>query len=175
MRKPSPAMVVAVIALISSLAGTAVAAKLITSKQVKNGSLLAKDFKKGQLPRPSAAKVARGSITPLNSASPKEVVSLTVSVPAKGFLSLDYGATLFAETPGTWIDVLLMERGNRVNGREWWDTGDADDNFDLTQSNHLLIPVKKGRHTYSLQLKLNAGTARAADGRITAEFVEKSL
>lgn len=168
-------MVVALAALISSLAGTAVAARLITTKQVKNGSLLAKDFKRGQLPRPTAAKIARGSITELNSAEPKEIVTLTVKVPAKGYLSVDYGATLFAETPGTWIDVLLLERGDRVNGREWWDTGDADDNFDLTQSNHVLLPVKKGKHTYSLQLKLNAGSARAADGRIAAEFIQKSL
>jgi hypothetical protein len=168
-------MVVAVIALVSSLAGTAVAAKLITSKQVKNGSLLAKDFKKGQLPRPTAAKIARGSITGLNSAAPREVVTLSVKAPARGYLSLNYAATLFAETPGTWIDVLLMSRGVRVNGREWWDTGDADDNFDLTQSNHVLLPVKKGRHTYSLQLKLNAGTARVHDARISAEFIQKSL
>ena len=68
-RRPSPAMVVAVVALVSSLTGGAVAATLITgddiaqnaiakkhikknavvSKKVKNGSLLAKDFKAGQL------------------------------------------------------------------------------------------------------------------------------
>jgi len=69
-RRPSPAMVVAVVALVSSLTGGAVAATLITgadikngtigtkdikknavvSKKVKNGSLLSKDFKAGQLP-----------------------------------------------------------------------------------------------------------------------------
>lgn len=68
-RRPSPAMVVAVVALVSSLTGGAVAATLITgkdiaknaiakkhikknavvSKKVKDGSLLAEDFKPGQL------------------------------------------------------------------------------------------------------------------------------
>lgn len=68
--RPSPAMAVALVALFSSLAGGATAAKLITGKQianksitgkdvkprtlrgkhVKNRSLLAKDFKRGQLP-----------------------------------------------------------------------------------------------------------------------------
>jgi hypothetical protein len=67
--RPSPAMVVAVIALVASSTGSAVAAQLITeriiakgvtekllaanavtSPKVKNGSLLRKDFRSGQLP-----------------------------------------------------------------------------------------------------------------------------
>jgi hypothetical protein len=62
--RPSPAMVVAVVALVVSLTGNAVAAQLftglftgkmiakdaVTSPKVKNGSLLRKDFKSGQLP-----------------------------------------------------------------------------------------------------------------------------
>ncbi len=68
-RRPSPAMVVAVVALVSSLSGVAVGAALITgddiakksigkkhlkknavvTKKVKNGTLLADDFKAGQL------------------------------------------------------------------------------------------------------------------------------
>jgi hypothetical protein len=68
-RRPSPAMVVAVVALVSSLTGVAIGAALITgddiarkaiakkhlkkdavvTKKVKNGTLLADDFKAGQL------------------------------------------------------------------------------------------------------------------------------
>ena len=68
---PSPAMVVAILALVAALSGTAVAAVIIsspsqlgknvvtakkikknavTSKKVKNRSLLARDFRAGQLP-----------------------------------------------------------------------------------------------------------------------------
>lgn len=65
MLRPSPAMVVAVIALVGSLGGTSYAAatlaknsvgsaqlrtNAVTSAKVKNGTLLAKDFKAGQLP-----------------------------------------------------------------------------------------------------------------------------
>src|SRR5262245_22149521 len=55
-RRPSPAMVVACIALAVALGGTGYAAvKLppnsVTTREVKDGSLLAKDFKAGQLPR----------------------------------------------------------------------------------------------------------------------------
>ncbi len=64
--KPSPAMVVACLALIFSLTGTAVATvttvgrnsvgtpqlknNAVNSKKVKNGSLLRADFKSGQVP-----------------------------------------------------------------------------------------------------------------------------
>jgi hypothetical protein len=78
---PSPAMAVAFVALLvaftgSSFAapardaasklvsGTKIAKSSITSKQIKNGSLLAADFKKGQLPRgatgPAGARGAQG-------------------------------------------------------------------------------------------------------------------
>lgn len=63
---PSPALIVAVVALFASLTGGAVAASLITGKNVKDGSLtgkdvkdrslLAKDFKKGQVPKGAVGK-----------------------------------------------------------------------------------------------------------------------
>lgn len=67
-----PAMVVALVALVSSLSGGAVAAKLISGSQIKNntlssadikdGTLLAKDFKAGQLkPGPAGARGANGA------------------------------------------------------------------------------------------------------------------
>jgi hypothetical protein len=170
-------MVVAILALISSLAGTAVAARLITTRDVKNGSLLAKDFKRGQLPK-GAIRMARGgpnNFTLLNSSEQKQVVSVSVRAPAKGFIWLDYGATIDNQTPSTWLEVFLLEGSKRLNGVEWWDGGDADGNYDQTQGNQLVVPVKKGRHTYSLRLKMSAGTAGAHDARITALYAPASL
>ena len=46
-RRPSPAMVVALVALVSSLTGVAVGATLITGADVKNGSIGTKDLKNG--------------------------------------------------------------------------------------------------------------------------------
>jgi hypothetical protein len=48
-RRPSPAMVVAVVALVSSLTGGAVAATLITGGDIKNGSIAKKDLKKNSV------------------------------------------------------------------------------------------------------------------------------
>ena len=83
--RPSPAMVVAVVALVGSLGGTSYAAaslaknsvgtgqlktgavkvtdianNAVSSSKVKNGSLLAVDFKAGQLPQGPARRRSRG-------------------------------------------------------------------------------------------------------------------
>jgi hypothetical protein len=48
-RRPSPAMLVAVVALVSSLTGGAVAATLIDSGDIKNGSIKKKDLHKNSV------------------------------------------------------------------------------------------------------------------------------
>jgi hypothetical protein len=70
LHRPSPALVIAFIALLVALAspagaavrklvtGKGIASNAITSSKVKNGSLLSKDFKQGQLP--AGAKGATG-------------------------------------------------------------------------------------------------------------------
>ncbi len=68
---PSPAMVVAMIALFAALAGTSYAAlarNSVGTLQVKDRSLLAKDFKTGQLPR--GATGAPGPAGPAGPAGP---------------------------------------------------------------------------------------------------------
>src|SRR5580765_2254495 len=69
--RPSPAMVIACVALLLVLGGTgyaavqALPANSVTTVQVKNGSLLSRDFKAGQLPRG-----ARGPVGPVGPAGP---------------------------------------------------------------------------------------------------------
>jgi len=48
-RRPSPGLVIAVIALVLALGGGAYAAATITGKDIKNGSITGKDIKKGSL------------------------------------------------------------------------------------------------------------------------------
>lgn len=49
-RRPSPAMIVASIALVTGGAGTATAASLITGKQIKNSTITAADIKANSIP-----------------------------------------------------------------------------------------------------------------------------
>jgi len=93
MLRPSPAMVVAVIALVGSLGGTSYAAatlaknsvgssqlrtNAVTSAKVKNGTLLAKDFKAGQLPAGKTGPAgATGPAGPAGVAGPAGPVGAT--------------------------------------------------------------------------------------------------
>src|SRR5690349_15030031 len=61
MKKLTPSMVVAVIALVAALSGSAVAASLITSKQIKDGTIQTRDLSKSAR---AAVKGPRGSVGP---------------------------------------------------------------------------------------------------------------
>ena len=61
-RRPSPAMIVAMLALIAALAGTATAASLIKSKDIKNGTIRGKDIHKKTIPASKLTKAARNSL-----------------------------------------------------------------------------------------------------------------
>jgi hypothetical protein len=64
MKRPSPlstaALVVAILALVASMGGASYAAKMITGKDIKNGSITGKDIKKGSL---TAKQVKKSSLT----------------------------------------------------------------------------------------------------------------
>jgi hypothetical protein len=74
--RPSPAIVVASLALAVALGGTGYAALVLPANsvgtvQVKNGSLLAADFKKGQIPRgPAGPAGVAGATGPVGATGP---------------------------------------------------------------------------------------------------------
>jgi hypothetical protein len=101
-RAPSPALVIASLALLVALAGTGVAAvnalprasvgtaqlksNAVTSAKVRNGTLLRADFKPGQVPRgPTGARGPQGPPGPAGIASLErvDVVTPTSSVNSK--------------------------------------------------------------------------------------------
>src|SRR3954453_2691766 len=61
-RRPSPAMVVAILALVAALAGTATAAGLITSADIKNKTIRGKDIHKKTIPANKLTNAARTSL-----------------------------------------------------------------------------------------------------------------
>jgi hypothetical protein len=60
-RRPSPGLVIAVIALVLALGGGAYAAATITGGDIKNGSITGKDIKNGSVP--GAKKLKANSVT----------------------------------------------------------------------------------------------------------------
>lgn len=70
--RPSPAMVVAIVALIAGVSGGATAATLITGAQIKDGSVTGKDIKNGSITRRDLAPgTARGTQGPQGQQGPQ--------------------------------------------------------------------------------------------------------
>jgi hypothetical protein len=57
LRRPSPALVISIVALVAACAGSAVAATVITSSQIRNGTIQNVDIKSGTI---SSSKLTKG-------------------------------------------------------------------------------------------------------------------
>jgi hypothetical protein len=96
---PSGSMVVAVIALIMAMSGSAVAASLITSKQIKDGTIQTKDISKKALAS-LKARSATGAPGPQGPAGPAGPAGLAGQAGPKGDAGAD-GQRGAAGAPGT--------------------------------------------------------------------------
>ena len=127
--RPSPAMVVACTALIVALGGTSYAAirlprNSVTTVQVKDHSLLARDFKRGQLPRgPVGPAGPTGPAGPQGPAGPGgSGASLKWAlVRADGGIAAQSGGITLAAKPGT--GTYLLNFGSAVAGHPIVATG----------------------------------------------------
>lgn len=120
--RPSPAMVVACLALLVALGGTGYAAtrlppNSVTTVQVKDFSLLARDFKRGQIPPgpqgpagPAGAAGPQGPAGPAGSASVKWAV-----VRADGGIVTQSGGITLAAKPGS--GTYILNFGSAVSGK----------------------------------------------------------
>ena len=113
--RPSPALVVACLALALSLGGVSYAAlrlpaNSVGTRQVINGSLLKRDFKAGQLPRgargPRGFAGAAGAIGPAGPAGPAGAQGVQGVQGPAGPVSLTYVASAITALPnGTQQDA----------------------------------------------------------------------
>jgi hypothetical protein len=122
---PSPAMVIGCLALLLALGGTGYAASQalprnsVTSVQVKDHSLLARDFKAGQIPRgPAGPAGAAGPAGPQGPAGPAGSASSTnvkwaLVRPDGGIAAQSGGITLSSHTTGQYV----LNFGSTVTGK----------------------------------------------------------
>src|SRR5215208_2795938 len=122
--RPSPAMVIGCLALLLALGGTGYAASQalprnsVTSVQVKDRSLLARDFKAGQIPRgpagPAGPAGAQGPAGPAGPAGGSASARWALVRPDGGIAAQSGGITLAAKpSAGTYI----LSFGSQVSGR----------------------------------------------------------
>jgi hypothetical protein len=166
-RLPSPAIVIASIALLVSLTGTSIAAvsalprasvgtpqlkdNAVTSRKVKNFSLARNDFKTGQLPRgPVGARGPQGPAGPAGIAAleRKDVITPTDSTNVK---------TLSAVCPA---GKRVIAGGARVlgNGASRVSINEAFPDSDTTKFNAVAREVVATALTWSLQVYAMCGT-----------------
>jgi len=121
--KLSPAMVIACVALAIALGGTSYAAvqrlpkNSVTTYQVKDFSLLARDFKRGQLPAgPAGPTGPTGPAGPAGPAGPSGSANVKWAlVRADGGIVAQSGGITLAAKPGTGRYILNM--GSAVTGK----------------------------------------------------------
>jgi len=124
--RPSPAMVIGCLALLLTLGGTGYAASQalprnsVTSVQVKDRSLLARDFKAGQLPRgPAGPAGAAGPAGPQGPAGPAgtggtAAIKWALVRPDGGIAAQSGGITLAAKPSG---GTYILGFGSAVTGK----------------------------------------------------------
>ena len=125
-----------------------------------------------------AAKESRHNTANIQVDATRDTLNtITVNVPAAGYLEVTSSAT-WDETDATsgWLDIRLHE-GAVQKDDYYWDAGDNDGPFDLTQTLTSFFPVTAGAHTYTLSAALVGGgvAVQAYDVKIVAKYFPSSL
>lgn len=179
-RRLTYANVVSTFALVIAVGGggAAVAAGLaknsVSSPQIKNGQVKTADLATNAV---SGAKVKSNTLTGADikesalvlddvrlAAGPSSAInqiltntdaaaaSVTLTAPADGVVLVAAQASFRAEETSTYVVGTIKQDGVTVHNFDW-DAGDVDPFFDQTQSRWVALPVVKGSHTYTLELR----------------------
>jgi len=181
--RPSPAMIVAIVALVLSLGGTSYAAivlpsncvgtkqikkNAVTGKKVKNGSLTTSDISSASLSKLGRVAIASGNVDNIAAGASARVAVVKLTAPTKGFVLVN-GWVTAAYPNNTWFV------------RVWDDAASTHSPFfnavrttggESSGSNTAVFPVAAGAHQFSVRLEENSSsTTIDAWGTITAQFI----
>ncbi|MBJ7359497.1 hypothetical protein [Nocardioides sp.] len=130
----------------------------VTGAKVADGSLTGADIDESTLDLPTPPTTPSAVADSVHS-SPKtsgtlgefstKLAEVTIDVPAAGYVDATATAMLNGSAGSDVIDVFVMDVSTEV-ARGYWDAGDADGMFDISQSAHGVVPVSPGRHTFKL-------------------------
>lgn len=108
-----------------------------------------------------------------------EIASIDVTFPADGQAIVIGEASFSArDAANGWLDCDLVEDGGADSTAFYWDAGDDDGWFDLTQQKVWVKPVSAGPHTYVLRCRQrNSGgsPAQATFRDVSVVFVPGSI
>jgi len=182
--RPTPALIVACVALIIALGGTSYAAitlpagsvgtkqlkyGAVTSAKVKNGSLTLSDISAASLSK--LGRVAAASDDGIVSASGQTVVTVSLTVPRTGFV-LVQGWAAAVDANGQW-GVRLYD-DSTIAASSWINYVTGTGTYS-TSGQSWVFPVTAGERTFSARVFLyGAGAGFAHYSTITAQFIPYS-
>jgi hypothetical protein len=180
--RPSPAMIVAIVALVLSLGGTSYAAivlpansvgttqlkkNAVVGSKVKNGSLTTSDISSASLSKLGRVAIASKSATVAANTGARVAV-VTLNVPTKGFVLVN-GWVDAAYPNANWA-VRVWDDGANVHS-PYYNTA-AITGGEVSVSNTAVFPVAAGAHNFSIRVDINQSTvAFDAWGTVTAQFI----
>lgn len=180
--RPSPAMIVAIIALVLALGGTSYAAIMLPAgsvgtkqlqknavigSRVKNGSLSVADINAASLSGLGRVALNHGFAS-LAADATGTVSTVTLKVPAKGFVLVN-GWVDAAEPTGP-VGVTVWD--DTTNTQSQWVNVSEGASNEISAGQTYVFPVKPGTSTFSVRVTYDLSTsAFDAYGTITAQFI----
>jgi hypothetical protein len=181
--RPSPAMIVAIVALVLSLGGTSYAAivlpansvgttqikkNAVVGSKVKNGSLTTSDISSASLSKLGRVAMASNSVT-VAANSDARVAVVTLNAPSKGFVLVNGWVDGGSSANGRWA-VRVWDDGAEAHSP--WYNAVTPNSGESSCSNTAVFPVTAGTHNYSVRVEMNVSSVSfGAWGTITAQFI----
>lgn len=181
--RPSPAMIVAIIALVLSLGGTSYAAitlpagsvgtkqlrnNAVTGAKVKDGALTTADISAKSLSSLSRVAMGSGSVT-LDPGATGTVATVSLTAPKRGFVLV---TGYIDEDSGTGLFGMKVWDDTALTSSPWYNGQTMSSDGDSSASNTAVFPVPAGPRTFSVRVSWNnSSTYMNAYGTITALFV----
>jgi hypothetical protein len=178
--RPSPALIVATVALVLSLGGTSYAAivlpaasvgtkqlknNAVVGSKVKNSSLTLADIKQSSLSRLNRVAYGAASVS-VSGSSSQTIATATLTVPAKGFVLVTGWVTAFNANGVYYVSV----NDDTDNSQSTYIDGVTATGTYTTGGNSAVFPVTAGTKQFSVRVT-SSNTDFSAHGTIVAQFI----
>jgi len=183
--KPSPAMIVAIVALVLSLGGTSYAAivlpagsvgtkqlksNAVVGSKVKTGSLTIGDISPASLSKISRVAYASSEYSvAVHAQTTESAATVSLTVPKAGFVLVQGWVMGVAETyPG---EFRVTVRDDDTSAESRYNAMQVSASQQTTAGNAAVFPVTAGRRSFSVRVYWDSAGILGAFGTVVAQFI----
>lgn len=184
--RPSPAMIVACVALFISLGGTSYAAvklpagsvgtkqlqaNAVVGSKVKAGSLTLSDISAASLSKLSrVAYHSANEMDPVEFGAPQSIETVSLTVPAAGFVLVQGWVNAYAGEYGGEVRVTVRD-DTTSDESEVYSSMYLEATEQGSTGNSAVFPVTPGVRSFSVRVSWSGGGILGAAGSIVAQFI----